>query len=115
MRFFLSQDGKRFAVLHATAERNLDNRFMVFTAEGNLITSLGVNDILTKDEQAEVGRTISHIGWIGTVNQYDSDGKIVAQLYGRYLPNANAVALMTLSEREVLISLTDGKVIRKDK
>jgi hypothetical protein len=113
--FFLSQDGKRFAVLDSGADTHLENRFMVFTAEGKLISSLGINDILTKDEQAEVRPSISHICWIGTVCQFDSDMKIVAESYGRYLPNANAVGLTTLSEREVLISLTDGKVIRKDK
>ena len=113
--FFLSQDGKRFAVLDSGADTHLDNRFMVFTAEGKLISSLGINDILTKDEQAELRHTMSHMSWIGAVCQYDSDMKIVAESFGRYLPNENAVGLMTLSEREVLISLTDGKVIRKDK
>jgi hypothetical protein len=102
-------------VLDSGADTHLENRFMVFTAEGKLISSLGINDILTKDEQAEVRPSISHICWIGTVCQFDSDMKIVAESYGRYLPNANAVGLTTLSEREVLISLTDGKVIRKDK
>lgn len=113
--FFLSQDGMRFAVLNANAGIRLNDCFMIFTAKGQLVASLGRNDILTKDEQAEVRSSTNHTSWLNGVNEYDSDMKIVAQSCGRYLPNANAVLLMTQSDREVLISLTDGKVIRKDK
>ena len=103
--FFLSQDGKRFAVLDASAGHHLTNRFMIYTSEGKLIASLGVHDILTKDEQTKVQQSISHIHWL----KHDPESRS----YGKHLPNHSAVSLTTIADREVVISLADGKLIKK--
>ena len=106
LHFFLSQDGKRFAVLDASAGHRFTDRFMIYTSEGKLIASFGIDDILTKEEQSEVQRSKSHIHWL----KYDPKSRS----YGKYLPNDNAVSLTTLTGREVLISLSDGKRIKKE-
>jgi hypothetical protein len=108
--FFLSQDSKRFAVLDASAGHHLTNRFMIFNSKGKLISSLGVNDILTKDEQTKVEQSISHTRWLKS--WLKSDPK--CQSYGDYLPADNAVRLRTMADRKVLVSLVDGKLIKKD-
>ena len=105
LQFFLSQDGKRFAVLDASAGHHLTNRFMIYNSEGKLISSLGVNDILTKDEQTKIQQSISHIQWL----KYDPKSRS----YGDYLPDENAVRLTTKADRKVVISLADGKLIKK--
>ena len=102
--FFLSQDCKRFAVLDASAGHHLTNRFLIYSAEGKLIASLGVNDILTKDEQAKVDQSISHIHWL----KHDP----TSRSYGKCLPSENTVSLTTVADRTVVISLADGKLIK---
>lgn len=103
--FFLSQDGKRFGVLDASAGHHLANRFMIHNSNGELISSLGVSDILTKDEQALVKHSISHTWWL----KYDPKSRS----YGEYLPGENVVSLTTKQGRKVLISLADGKLVEK--
>jgi hypothetical protein len=92
-------------VLDASAGHHLTNRFMIYSSEGKLIASLGVHDILTKDEQTEVQRSISHIQWL----EYDPKSRS----YGDYLSDENAVSLTTKADRKVAISLTDGRLIQK--
>lgn len=104
--FFLSQDGRRFAVLDASADHHLADRFMIYNSEGKLIASLGVHDILTKDEQTNVQHSVSHIHWL----KHDP----VSKSYGKYSADQNTVSLMTLAGREVVISLTDGTLIKKE-
>lgn len=102
--FFLSQDGERFAMLDASAGHHLANRFMIYNSNGKLISSLGINDILTKNEQTQVQQSVSHIWWL----KHDPKSRS----YGKYLPDENAVSLTTMSERDVVISLVDGKLIK---
>lgn len=103
--FFLSQDSKRFAVLDASAGHHLKDRFMIHDSDAKLIASLGVDDILDKEERANVQQTVSHIHWL----KYDP----ASNSYGMYLPEENAVSLNTLRDRAVVISLTDGKLLKK--
>jgi hypothetical protein len=103
--FFLSQDGKRFAVLDVSAGHRLYNRFMIYDSEGKLIASLGVHDLLTKDEQTNVTHSKSHIHWLKDYPKLNS--------YGKYSSDQNTVSLTTLTGREVVISLSDGKLIKK--
>lgn len=105
LQFFLSDDGKRFAVLDASADHRLTNRFMIYTLSGKLVAALGVQDLLTKDEQAKVAHSISHIHWL----KCDP----VTGSYGGYLAAENAVSLTTGGGRKVLVSLADGKLITK--
>lgn len=101
--FFISQDGKRFAVLDASAGHHLTNRFMIFNSEGDRIASLGTHDILTTNEHTKIQESVSHIRWLN----YDRKSKS----YGSYLPECNAVSLKTITGREVIISMADGKRI----
>ena len=101
--FFLSQDSRRFAVLDASAGHHRANRFMIHTADGELLVSLGVDDILAKEEQTEVQHSVSHMSWL----KYDRE----LRSYGTYVSVENAVSLTTMAGREVTISLVDGKVI----
>ncbi|MBI2441337.1 MAG: hypothetical protein HYV35_08210 [Lentisphaerae bacterium] len=105
--FFISQDGKRFAVLDASAGHHSDDRFMIYDSAGKLVVSLGMNDILTKDELSKVSYSISHVDWLKP--------DPVAKSWGKYLAEDNAVSLTTIADREVVIALTDGQVIAKDK
>jgi hypothetical protein len=102
--FFISQDGKRFAVLDASAGHHLANRFMIFNSKGDCIASLGIHDILNTNEHTKIVRSVSHIRWL----KYDRDTKS----YGSYLPECNAVRLKTITGRDVIISLADGKLIK---
>jgi hypothetical protein len=103
--FFISRDGKRFAVLDASAGHHLTNRFMIFNSEGDCIASLGVHDILASNEYKKIQESVSHIRWLN----YDRESKS----YGNYLPDCNAVNLKTITGRDVIISLADGKLIKK--
>ena len=105
LQFFLSDDDKHFAVLDESAEHRLTNRFMIYTLSGKLVASLGVQDLLTKDEQGKIGRSISHIHWL--------KGDPLTGSYGNYVAAENAVSLTTLGDRKVLISLADGTLITK--
>jgi len=105
LQFFLSDDGKHFAVLDESAGHRLTNRFMIYTLSGKLVASLGVQDLLTKDEQGKIVRSISHMYWLKRDSATGS--------YGNYVAAENAVCLTTFSDRKVLISLVDGRLITK--
>ncbi|MFC1452804.1 hypothetical protein ACFLSJ_05605 [Verrucomicrobiota bacterium] len=94
-------------MLDASAGHHLSDRFLIYTADGKLIASLGVGDILTEGEQTKVRHSVSHIHWL----KHDPKSRS----YGRYLSDRNAVSLKTLAEREVAISLGDGRLIAKGK
>ena len=123
--FFISQDGKHFAVLDASAGHHLTNRFMVYQADGKLVSSLGIQDVLTPREQRLVEKTVSHISWLGESNLGEEDILSEANQggpkkedfnpYGQYRPTDNTVSLKTLAGRGVVISLDTGKVIRGKK
>ena len=78
---------------------------MIYTLSGRLVASLGVQDLLTKDEQGKIVRSISHIYWL---KRDPATGS-----YGNYLAEENAVSLTTLGDRKVLISLADGRLVTK--
>jgi hypothetical protein len=105
LQFFLGDDGKRFAVLDASANHRLTNRFMIYTLSGKLVAALGIQDLLTQAEQAKAGYSISHIHWL----KCDP----VTGSYGGYVAAEKAVSLTTGGGRKVLVSLADGKLITK--
>ncbi len=123
--FFISQDGKHFAVLNGSAGRHLTNRFMIYRADGKLVSSLGVRDILNPSEEKVIERTVSHMYWLDTIQELTADEEATLQetgewpapapnsnYYGKYNPATNTVSLMTLLGRTVVISLDRGKVVR---
>jgi hypothetical protein len=103
--FFISEDGGSFGVLDATAGHRLTDRFLVYSSEGILMASLGVQDLLTKEEQKAVEESLGHIHWLS----FDPKTKS----YGEYVQDDNAVKLKTRAGRGILISLADGKLIKK--
>jgi len=123
--FFISQDSKHFAVLNGSADHHLSNRFMIYKADGKLVSSLGVRDILKPHEEKMIERTVSHMYWLARVEELTADeetalretGKIPTlapntHYYGKYNPDTNTVSLRTLAGRIVVISLDRSKVVR---
>jgi len=122
--FFLSDGGKRFAVLDATAGRHLTNRLMTYTSDGKLISSLGVRDLLTPSEQAKIMFSVSHLRWLkrdpepqfsDAVVEQERDSVILpaASPYGKYNSQKNMVTFTTLAGRKVSVALADGRVIQR--
>ncbi len=105
LQFLLSDDGKHFAVLDPSADHRLTNRLMILTLSGKLVASLGIQDLLTPEEQARVGHSISHISWL-QLNPMTGG-------CGSYLVAENAVGLVTMTGRPILVSMSDGKLITK--
>ena len=101
--FFLSADGRRFAVLDPMAGRRIDRRFLIYDSGGKLIASLGVTNILNKAELDKMQHTQDHVNWL----KFDR----ATRTYGAYLPARNAIQLTTLAGRKVPISLTDGRIL----
>ena len=103
LRVFVTQDGKRFAVLNETGGNSLagnlhSKRLLIYESNGNLVTSLGTKEILTEDELRGVRTSYSHIHWMkeGTAKN---------------LAGEDAIVLETLSGRRVVVSLADAKVV----
>ncbi|MDE0864632.1 MAG: hypothetical protein OSA98_12660 [Rubripirellula sp.] len=124
LHFFLSADGKRFAVLDATAGRHLANRLMTYTSDGKLISSLGVRDLLTPSEQAKIMFSVSHLRWLkwdpepqfsDAVVEQERDSVILpaANPYGKYNSQKKMITFTTLAGRKVSVALADGRVIQR--
>ena len=62
-------------------------------------------EILTEDELTKVERSVSHTHWLRYNHEWKS--------FGTYHRKSNAVSLKTRANREVVISLKDGKLIEK--
>ncbi|WP_309711910.1 hypothetical protein [Armatimonas sp.] len=99
---YLSEDGKRFAILDPIADHRDKDRFIVFTQDGKQIISLGINDILNMEEQSKVTSSISHIRWL-SLNE---------NTIGLFSKADNTVTLTTMLGRKVAISLTNGKIVK---
>ena len=125
LSFFISHDSKHFAVLNGSADHHLTNRFMVYKADGTLVSSLGIQDILKANEVKMIERTVSHIYWLNRVEELTAEEETALRetgktpilppnthYYGKYNPATNTVSLRTLSGRIVAISLDHGKVVR---
>ena len=123
--FFISQDSKHFAVLNGSADHHLTNRFMVYKADGTLVSSLGIQDILKPNEEKMIERTVSHIYWLNRIQELTAEEETALRetgksptlpanthYYGKYSPDTNTVSLRTLAGRIVVISLDHGKVVR---
>jgi len=123
--FFLSDDGKRFAVLDATAGHHLTNRLMTYTSDGKLLSSLGVRDLLTPSEQAGIIYSSAHLHWLKKDDEARFSDELVAQEgdsvirlrpsnpYGKYNSQKNTIAFTTLAGRKVSVALADGKVVKR--
>lgn len=105
---FLSGDGAQFAVLDDHAETRYENRVLIFLTNGKLIASLGVTDILNKDELSSVRRSVNHLTWLGfDPTTWDRE----TRTYDIYSKMNNTITLTTPSMRKVAISLTSGKLV----
>jgi hypothetical protein len=96
LRFFVSKNGNRFAALNEKGGRQLADRLLIYDGDGTLVTSLGIQDILNKEEQAGIRISTSHIAWL--------KGE------GEYVAGEDAIILETRSGRRVSVSLVDGKL-----
>ena len=125
LSFFISHDSNHFAVLNGSADHHLTNRFMVYKADGTLVSSLGIQDILKANEVKMIERTVSHIYWLNRFEELTAEEETALRetgktpilppnthYYGKYNPATNTVSLRTLSGRIVAISLDHGKVVR---
>jgi hypothetical protein len=105
LSLFLGSEAKTFAVLDASAGSRLNDRLMVFAADGTILASLGVADILTEEELAKDLKSMSHINWLKYQPELKSYGKVDLK--------KNALELTTYSGRRVMISLADGKPVKE--
>lgn len=90
-------DGRTFVILDPSAGHRETDRIQVYYRDGTLIKSYGLKDVLDQDELSKVGRSISHIQWIG----YDKPNKRWYWLN----EDGSSLEFLTMVGRKVQISL----------
>ena len=65
LSILVPKGGRRFIVLDPTAGHRLKDRVQIYKANGKLIKSFGVNDLLKDKELKDVSQSVSHIQWLG--------------------------------------------------
>ncbi len=64
----VSPQGDRFVVFDPSATRRHNDRVIIYSMQGEKLKSLGVDDLLTKEEMKSVRQSVSHLWWTESHN-----------------------------------------------
>lgn len=94
---FVSSSGHRFAIFNGDGGHQYENRLLIYGADGKLVKSFGLNDLLNARELDRVSETTSHIQWLNSWGKLTDDGR--------------AIDFETMAGRPFRISLDHASVV----